>query len=182
MPIYTANLLTALRIFLLPVLVLAFYMNTSTWRHIIAFVFIFGCITDYLDGYIARTFSQTSKLGQFLDPIADKLLVSSTLLLLAGFNRIDTYTLIPAIVILSREILVSGLREHLGTFRVSLSVSRLAKWKTFLQMFAICLLLIGDTFEHDRSMHYCGEFLLWIAAFLTILTGYKYLKSSLRYF
>lgn len=179
---HTANFLTLLRILLIPLLILAFYMNSGTWRFVAAVAFITGCITDYLDGYVARTFSQTSRLGQFLDPIADKLLVASTLLLLAGFGRISEFSLIPAIIILSREILVSGLREHLSDFRVTLAVSRLAKWKTSLQMLSICLLLVGDTLEVNQGMRNCGELLLWAAALLTLLTGYKYLRAGLRYF
>jgi cardiolipin synthase len=178
----TANMITFARILLIPVLVLSFYKGTPQWRMAAAIIFIMGCITDYLDGYVARTYSQISRLGQFLDPVADKLLVATTLLLLAGFGRISQFSLIPAIIILSREILVSGLREHLSSFRVTLTVSQLAKWKTGIQMIAICFLLVGDTSEIATPARYVGEFMLWCAALLTIITGFNYVKSSIRHF
>jgi cardiolipin synthase len=178
----TANMLTFVRILLIPILVLAFYMGTPEWRLAAAVIFITGCITDYLDGYVARTYSQISRLGQFLDPMADKLLVATTLLLLAGFGRISHYSLIPAIIIMSREILVSGLREHLSDFRITLSVSQLAKWKTGIQMLSICFLLVGDTAEIVTPARYVGEVMLWCAAILTVITGFDYVKLSMRHF
>jgi len=178
----TANMLTFVRILLIPVLVLSFYMGTPQWRFAAAAIFIVGCITDYLDGYVARTYSQISRLGQFLDPMADKLLVATTLFLMAGFDRISRYSFIPAIIILSREILISGLREHLSNFRVTIAVSQLAKWKTGIQMLAICLLLVGDTAEIVTPARYVGEVMLWCAAVLTIITGFDYVKSSIRHF
>ncbi|MDP3371503.1 MAG: CDP-diacylglycerol--glycerol-3-phosphate 3-phosphatidyltransferase [Candidatus Paracaedibacteraceae bacterium] len=177
-----ANMLTFVRILLIPVLIFSFYMGTPEWRFAAAAIFITGCITDYLDGYVARTYSQISRLGQFLDPVADKLLVSTTLLLLAGFGRISRYSLIPAIVILSREILVSGLREHLSTIHVTINVSRLAKWKTAVQMLAICFLLVGDTNDSITLAHTIGEGMLWCAALLTLITGFDYVISSRRHF
>lgn len=177
-----ANILTLVRILLIPVLVFSFYMGTPEWRFAAAIIFIVGCITDYLDGYVARTYSQISRFGQFLDPIADKLLVSTTLLLLAGFGRISRYSLIPAIIILSREILVSGLREHLSTIHVTINVSQLAKWKTAVQMLSICFLLVGDTNDSITLAHNIGEGMLWCAALLTIITGFDYVKSSRRHF
>ncbi len=182
MPPQTANLLTLIRIIFIPILVLAFYMDTASWRFMAAVIFIVSCFTDYLDGYIARTFSQTSRLGQFLDPIADKLLVSSMLLLLASFGRISKFSLIPALVILCREILVSGLREHLSNYRVTVAVSRLAKWKTGFQMLSICCLLVGNSMTPNHPLHLGGEILLWVSAMLTLITGYKYITASIRYF
>lgn len=178
----TANILTLFRILLIPVLVASFYIGTPAWRLTAAIIFIIGCITDYLDGYVARTYSQISRLGQFLDPMADKLLVATTLLLLAGFQRISHYSLIPAIIILCREILVSGLREHLSDIHITISVSRLAKWKTGVQMLAICLLFVGDTADIVSLARTIGEAMLWVAAVLTVITGYKYVASSMRYF
>ena len=175
-------MLTLIRILLIPVLVLSFYMGTPQWRLAAAVIFIVGCITDYLDGYVARTYAQESRLGQFLDPMADKLLVATTLFLMAGFDRISRYSFIPAIVILSREILVSGLREHLSNLRVTLVVSRLAKWKTGIQMLGICFLLVGDTAEIVTPARYVGEIMLWSAALLTIITGFDYVKASIRHF
>jgi cardiolipin synthase len=167
---------------MIPVLVLSFYMDTSTWRFVAASVFIAACVTDYLDGYVARTFKQTTRFGQFLDPVADKLLIAATLLLLAGFRRIDQLTFIPAIIILCREILVSGLREHLSDLHVTIKVSNLAKWKTACQMGSICLLLVGEAMNTHTPIHLVGQGLLWCAALLTLATGYQYARASVRYF
>lgn len=178
----TANLLTLFRIFLIPVLVVAFFVNTTTWRFIAASVFIFGCLTDYLDGYIARAYDQVSKFGQFLDPVADKLLVTSTLLLLAGFDRISHISLIPATIILAREILISGLREHLVTAKISVRVTRLAKWKTAIQMSSICLLLVGETSKDFKTLSALGEITLWVSALLAVVTAYQYIRSTYKHF
>lgn len=177
----TANFLTLLRILLIPVLVFAFFENTTAWRFIAASVFIFGCLTDYLDGYVARAYDQVSKFGQFLDPVADKLLVTSTLLLLAGFDRISRISLIPATIILTREILISGLREHLVSANISMRVSRLAKWKTAIQMSSICLLLVGETTKDFKTLSVMGEIMLWLAALLAMVTAYQYIKSTYRH-
>lgn len=177
-----ANILTISRIALIPILMGAFYMNSTVGRWIAAIAFIVACFTDFLDGYVARVWQQTSRLGQFLDPIADKLLVSSTLLLLAGFGRMGPYTMIPAIIILCREILVSGLREVLSELRVSMPVTFLAKFKTALQMVAIGLLLLGDTVPGEITILKIGEGLLWASAFLTLITGYDYLRAGLKHF
>ena len=177
-----ANILTLFRILLIPFLIIAFYIGSEKARLISALIFIIGCITDYLDGYVARHWSQISRFGQFLDPVADKLLVATTLLLLAGFGRISTYSLIPALTILNREILVSGLREHLSDINITIDVSTSAQWKTAVQMVAISLLLIGDVKNSMNSVMILGEIMLWIASILTIITGYAYVKKSIRYF
>ncbi len=174
------NVLTLSRIVLIPVVMVAFYVNTTLSKWIAVIAFISACLTDFLDGYIARLMKQTTKFGQFLDPIADKLLIASTLLLLAGFDRISRISFLPAIVILCREILVSGLREYLSALHVAMPVSYLAKWKTLIQMTAIAFLLVGDI--HGISMAIPGEVLLWIAALLTLITGYDYFRTSLKYF
>ena len=174
------NLLTLGRIALIPILVAAFYTQTSLGRWIAAIVFISACLTDYLDGYVARAWSQTSRLGQFLDPIADKLLVASTLLLLAGFGRISTYSLLPAIVILCREIMVSGLREFLSDFNVTVPVTRLAQFKTANQMIGISLLLLADA-SFGQSMLMVGEGMLWVAAVMTLFSGYDYLRIGFKH-
>jgi cardiolipin synthase len=175
------NLLTLSRIALIPIIMAAFYTDNHTGRWVATLAFISACFTDFLDGYVARLWSQTSKFGQFLDPIADKLLVSSTLLMLVGFGRIRPISFLPAIIILCREILVSGLRESLSSFQVSMPVSALAKWKTAAQMTAISFLLIGDISPFGGVVNIVGEGLLWVAALLTLITGYTYLKSSLRH-
>ena len=175
------NILTFLRMAFIPVVIFLFYLQNQTGYYIAAAIFILACITDYLDGYFARTYDQTTNLGRFLDPVADKLLICSTLLLLVGFDHIKGLSLIPAIIILCREILVSGLREFLSSLQVFMPVSSLAKWKTAAQMSAISLLLIGDISPFGGAVNLIGEGLLWVAAVLTLITGYTYLKSGLRH-
>jgi len=174
------NVLTLCRIVLIPIIMAAFYTENHMGRWVAMLAFVSACFTDFLDGYVARLWSQTSKFGQFLDPIADKLLVASTLLMLVGFGRIRPLSFLPAIIILCREILVSGLREFLSGLQVRMPVSTLAKWKTAVQMIAISFLLIGDISPFGRIVNLAGEGLLWIAALLTLVTGYAYLQSSLR--
>ncbi|MGV8949219.1 MAG: CDP-diacylglycerol--glycerol-3-phosphate 3-phosphatidyltransferase [Candidatus Paracaedibacter sp.] len=175
------NLLTLSRIALIPIIMAAFYTDNHIGRWVATFAFISACFTDFMDGYVARLWSQTTRFGQFLDPIADKLMVASTLMLLVGFGRIHPVSFLPAIIILCREILVSGLREFLSGLQVRMPVSVLAKWKTAAQMGAISLLLIGDISPFGGAVNLIGEGLLWIAAVLTLMTGYTYLKSSLRH-
>lgn len=158
-----------------------FYTDNHLGRWVATLTFVIACLTDFLDGYMARLLSQTSKFGQFLDPVADKLLVASTLLMLVGFDRIRPISFLPAIVILCREILVSGLREFLSSIQVLMPVSRLAKWKTAAQMGAISLLLIGDISPFGPIVNIVGETLLWTAAILTFLTGYTYVKAGLQH-
>ncbi len=146
-----------------------------------AVIFVCACITDYFDGYFARAWDQASHLGRLLDPIADKLLVASTLLSLVSLDRIEGLTLIPALVILCREIFVSGLREFLAELRKVLPVSYLAKWKTVMQMTALTFLLTGDTQVFQVHLHQVGILLLWVAAILTVVTGMEYLKTGLRH-
>ncbi|AIK95948.1 CDP-diacylglycerol--glycerol-3-phosphate 3-phosphatidyltransferase [Candidatus Odyssella acanthamoebae] len=174
------NILTFIRILLIPVVVIAFYIDTVLWRWLAVFAFASACFTDYLDGYLARLLKQTSKLGTFLDPIADKLLVATTLLYMAGYDKISRLSLIPAAIILCREIMVSGLREHLSEINVPLPVSNLAKWKTAAQMGAITILLIGDVSK--RPIAWIGELFLWIAGILTIMTAYSYLSKTIKNF
>ncbi len=145
-------------------------------------LFIIASITDFLDGYLARIWNQTSNIGRMLDPIADKLLIASILLLLAADGTIAGWSLWAAITILCREILVSGLREYLAALKVSVPVTRIAKWKTTIQMVAIAFLLAGPA--GDTILPYTTEIgigLLWIAAALTIYTGYDYFKAGLRH-
>jgi len=174
------NILTFIRILLIPVVVLAFYIDTTVWRWIAVLAFASACVTDYLDGYLARVLKQTSKLGTFLDPLADKLLVATTLLYMAGFDKISRLSLIPAAIIMGREILVSGLREHLSDMNIGLPVSNLAKWKTATQMLAITILLIGDVSK--RPIAWIGELFLWAAGALTIMTAYVYVTKTIQNF
>ena len=176
------NLLTFSRIGVIPVLVGLFWVPGDGARWVALFLFILAGVTDYLDGYLARIWREQSQLGALLDPIADKLLVSTTLFLLAAFDRIGGLTLLPAILILCREILVSGLREFLAGIEVRVPVSTLAKWKTTIQMVAIGFLIVGDA--GDAIVPYTvqiGIVGLWAAAVLTLITGYDYLKEGFRH-
>lgn len=174
------NLLTLSRIVVIPLMIALFYVDGDGARWASCVLFVAAAVTDWFDGYLARSWNQVSKFGRFLDPIADKLLVASVLFMLGAFDRISTVSFLPALVIVLREILVSGLREFLAEVRVSMPVSRLAKWKTGIQMTAIPVLLVGDAaaFMPTRVL---GEIGLWAAAVLTIITGWDYLRSGLRH-
>ena len=181
------NILTYTRIASVVFVVLCFYLQKihSLYRfaHFTAtLLFMIACITDFLDGYIARIWKQTSNIGRMLDPIADKLLVSSCLLLLTADHTIYGISVIAATIILCREILVSGLREHLAELKVSVPVSNLAKWKTATQMTSIVFLLCGPadtTLFIGRTT--LGIILLWISAILTLITGWEYLVHGLNH-
>lgn len=169
------NLLTISRIVVIPVIFLSIYIHTAVWSMLAAVLFIIASITDYFDGYLARARNQTSAFGRLLDPIADKLLVASALIVILADNMVHPINFIPVIVILCREILVSGLREFLAEVHVGMPVTRLAKWKTGFQMTALSMILVGYMF-HDL-----GVVLLWVAAVLTFVTGYQYFQKSLDY-
>lgn len=175
------NLLTLSRIVVIPVLVALFFVDGQTAKWAALILFTLAGITDYFDGYFARTRRQISALGRFLDPVADKLLIASVILLLVAFGRIKDWTVLPALVILCREILVSGLREFLAGLRVRVPVSRLAKWKTGIQMVAIGFLIVGDAAPEEIPALAIGAVGLWIAAVLTMVTGYDYLRSGLKH-
>lgn len=170
------NILTISRILVIPFVLLFMYFDNSSFGHkIAACLFLYACITDFLDGYLARAWSIQTKLGQFLDPIADKLLVGSIMMVLVHSGRADLF---PAIAIICREILVSGLREFLADIRVGMPVSELAKIKTALQMTAIFILVLGNKGSGWDFVDIIGKYALWIAAILTVITGYVYLKAS----
>jgi cardiolipin synthase len=178
------NILTMSRIVIIPIVVATFFCDSVAMRWTACALFTLAGITDFFDGYLARRAKQVSRLGRFLDPIADKLLVVSVILMLAGFGRLTLYApfpaLIPALVILLREILVSGLREFLAELRVGLPVTKLAKFKTTAQMVALGFLLVGDAASYVYAQE-IGEVLLWGAAILTLITGYDYLKAGLAH-
>src|SRR5919205_1668454 len=177
------NLLTLSRILVIPVVIATFYIPGDFARWFGCVLFSAAGITDYLDGHFARRWKQQSDLGRFLDPIADKLLVSAALFMLTAKERLGVtdWAILPALVILSREILVSGLREYLAGLRVGLPVSRLAKWKTAIQMVAIGVLIVGDAGPAILPVTAIGEAMLWVAAVLTIYTGYDYLRAGLQH-
>ena len=186
MKIKIPNYLTIGRIIIVPVFVVTFYLP-GFYGDIIPFaLFLIASFTDFLDGLLARMFKEESKLGELLDPIADKIIVATALLLLVMNSTIKNYEVIAAIIILTREILVSGLREFLAKDQIRLAVSNLAKLKTFLQMFAIAILLTGETGNkilnfQDYNAQTIGIILLWLSAFLTLYTGYEYLRKGIDY-
>ena len=175
------NLLTLSRILVIPVVVATFYVNGDYARWFACALFSAAGFTDWLDGHMARRWAQQSEIGRFLDPIADKLLVAATLLMLTATGRLSSGAVLPALVILCREILVSGLREYLAGLRVGLPVSKLAKWKTGIQMVAIGVLIVGDAGPAMIPVAAIGELMLWVAAVLTLLTGYDYLRAGLTH-
>ena len=180
------NILTIGRIILVPIFILTFYLPGPLGDWIPFFLFVLACFTDFLDGLLARLYKEESKLGELLDPIADKIIVASALVLLIMEGTIINYEVIAAIIILIREILISGLREFLAKVQVIMPVSSLAKFKTFIQMFAIATLLTGESGNKlinfgDYNAHSIGIILLWLAAFLTLYTGYDYVKKGIAH-
>lgn len=172
------NILTISRILVIPLIVLLFFFNSPFAILLCGILFIAAAVTDYFDGYLARTMNQLSSFGRFLDPIADKLLVSSVLFMLVATMQIPFLGIIPALIILCREITVSGLREYLAELQVSMPVTKLAKWKTGFQMTAIPVIIFGKEIWLLADI---GSILLWIAAMLTIITGYDYLRAGMKY-
>ncbi len=181
------NILTYGRILCVPLIVVCFFVegrlqSSDFARWAAVWIFIIASVTDFFDGYLARIWNQTSNIGRMLDPIADKLLIASILLLVAADGTIAGWSLWAAIIILCREILVSGLREYLAELKVSVPVTRIAKWKTTVQMVAIAFLLAGPA--GDKVLPYTTEIgigLLWIAALLTMYTGYDYFRAGLKH-
>ena len=210
------NLLTLLRLMAAPAVAVMFLYFTRPWADWFALMlFISAAITDWFDGYLARLWKQTTRLGTMLDPIADKAMVVIALAVILGYSSMSPWLVLPATVILFREVFVSGLREFLGEAAGTLKVTRLAKWKTTLQMIAIAVLFAQGVFEHyfgmfaygmdpalvedvlagrEADVHglrwkmqgmvltgHAGLWLLWLAAFLTLVTGIDYFRKSMRY-
>ena len=186
MKIKFPNYLTIGRIIIVPVFVLTYYLP-GFYGDIIPFtLFVIASFTDFLDGLLARLYKEESKLGELLDPIADKIIVAAALILLVMDGTIKNYEVIAAIIILTREILISGLREFLAKGKIKLPVSNLAKLKTVLQMVSIGLLLSGDTGNkiinfQDYNAQTIGIILLWLSAALTLFTGYEYVRKGIDY-
>ena len=185
MKIKIPNILTIGRIIIVPIFVISFFIPGIVGDLVPFFLFVLASFTDYLDGFLARLYKEESKLGELLDPIADKILVAAALVLLVMNGIIKNYEVIAAIVILAREILISGLREFLAKSKgESVPVSSLSKFKTFIQMLSIAMLLTGETGNkiinfQDYNAQTIGIVLLWIAAFLTLYTGYDYLRKGI---
>ena len=177
-----SNALTISRILVIPIIVILIYMKGSLAGWTAFILFCLASITDYYDGYFARIRKEISNLGIFLDPIADKLLVASVILILTSKEIITNYEIIPALIILGREIAVSGLREFLAGIKVSVPVSKIAKFKTSLQLIALGILILSEEGFTVLPVLMFGNIALWIAAILTLYTGYDYLKSGLKHF
>jgi CDP-diacylglycerol---glycerol-3-phosphate 3-phosphatidyltransferase len=176
------NILTYGRIVAVPAMVACFYVEGYYSNWLALFIFVAASITDFLDGYLARAWQQQSALGRMLDPIADKLLVAAALLMLVDAGTIGGWSLLAAIIILCREILVSGLREYLAELRVSVPVTRLAKWKTTLQLVAIGFLIAGPAGDAVMpGVSLVGLTLLWLSAILTLYTGWDYFRAGVRH-
>ena len=182
MHLYLPNLLTYGRIAAVPALVGCFFLEGDFANWLALAIFVIAALTDVLDGYLARAWEQQTSLGRMLDPIADKLLVSAALMMLAAQQTIAGWSLWAGVIILSREILVSGLREFLGEVNVSVPVTNLAKWKTLMQMIAIGFLLAGSA--GDKIFPWTtltGLSLLWVSAILTLYTGWDYFRAGMKH-
>jgi cardiolipin synthase len=176
------NILTIARIAMIPIIVGLFFIPYEWAAWAALGVYTLACITDFLDGYLARKRQEFSAIGKFLDPIADKLLIATLLMMLVGFERLDGFWIIPAVLILFREIAVAGLREFLGPVNIQLPVSHLAKWKTTIQMVALGFLIVGDYGNHIvPETLFVGQIGVSIAAVLTVITGYQYLKAGIAH-
>ena len=178
------NILTIGRIIIVPIFVLTFFIPGLFGDLIPFFLFALASFTDYLDGLLARMFKEESKLGELLDPIADKILVAAALILLVMNGTIKNYEVIAAIIILPREILISGLREFLAKGQITMQVTSLSKLKTFIQMISIAILLTGESGNkilnfQDYNAQTIGIVLLWLSAFLTLYNGYDYLRKGI---
>ena len=178
------NILTIGRIIIVPIFVLSFFIPGVVGDLVPFFLFVLASFTDYLDGLLARLFKEESKLGELLDPIADKIIVATALILLVMDNTIKGFEVIAAIIILTREILISGLREFLAKGSISMPVTSLSKLKAFIQMFAIAVLLTGDIGNkiinfQDYNAQTIGIILLWLSAAITLYTGYGYMAKGI---
>jgi len=181
MGISLPNLLTLIRIAAIIPIVALFYVDAH-WAHWTAFgLFAAAGVTDFFDGYLARATGQVSKMGRFLDPIADKLLIAAVILMLVATGDLSGLAILPGLIILLREIAVSGLREILAELRVGMPVSNLAKWKTTIQIFALGFLIVGEASPAIIPSTLIGEILIWIAGALTLITGIDYLRAGLRH-
>lgn len=170
------NLLTISRVLAIPAIISSFYIQSKYANLITISIFMFACVTDFFDGYLARTWKVQSKFGRLFDPIADKLIVVSTIIMLIYRSKINDFTIVPSIIIICREILVPGLREFLIAMNVSLPVSKAGKIKTFLQMVAVVALII-DGYE---TIQYIGIISLWLAATITMWSGYNYISIGMK--
>ena len=177
-----SNLLTLIRVAIIPVIVFFIYLKSPFFAWTAFILFCLASITDYFDGYIARLRNEITNFGTFLDPIADKLLVAAVILILTSKGIIADWETIPALIILLREITVSGLREYLASIKISIPVSRIAKLKTMLQLSSLALLILSEGVTDFSLIIYFGKIFLWIAGLLTLYTAYDYIRASIKHF
>ena len=175
------NILTLLRILIIPVIIIFLEIGNEFYNWLSLLLYIIACISDFFDGYLARKFELESSFGRFLDPIADKILIVSVIFILVSNPIITGFFVYPALVIVIREILVSGLRDFFAHSTETLLVTNLSKWKTLIQMFSLGFLIVANNFE-SSSILYIGFIGLTIASIMTIHTGYIYFKKNLRLF
>jgi cardiolipin synthase (CMP-forming) len=175
------NLLTLSRIIVIPIIIGLFFVREPWAAWTACVLFSAAAITDYVDGYLARSWSQVSLVGKFLDPIADKLLVAAVLFMLVAVDKLNGISVLPAVVILLREVLVSGLREFLAGIRVGMPVSKLAKWKTAIQMVALGILIVGNDGPPWLPVEAIGVVGLWAAGLLTLITGWDYMQAGWKH-
>ena len=177
-----SNFLTLIRIAVIPIIVFFIYLKNPYFGWVAFVLFCLASITDYFDGYIARLRNEVTNFGTFLDPIADKLLVAAVILILTSKGVISDWDTVPALIILLREITVSGLREYLAGIKVSIPVSTIAKSKTLFQLSALALLILSESSIDVTPILYLGKIFLWVAAVLTLYTAYDYVKGSVNHF
>ncbi len=177
-----SNFLTLARVAVIPIIVICIYFKSPFFGWTAFILFCLASITDYFDGYLARIRNEVTNFGTFLDPIADKLLVAAVILILTSKGVIADWETIPALIILLREISVSGLREYLAGVKVSIPVSRIAKLKTLLQLCALALLILSESINDIGVISYMGSIFLWISGLLTLYTAYDYIKGSVKHF
>ena len=177
-----SNFLTLIRIAVIPIIVVCIYLKSPFFGWAAFILFCLASVTDYFDGYLARLRNEVTNFGTVLAPIADKLLVASVILILTAKNVISDWSTIPALIILLREITVSGLREYLAGIKVSIPVTKIAKLKTALQLCALALLILSEGITSLSLIIYLGKILLWLAGLLTLYTAYDYIKGSIKHF
>ena len=175
------NIITLFRIAIIPIILIMIITKGTTNGWVAFILFCIAGISDFFDGYLARIRKEQTSFGEILDPIADKLLVASVILILTAKGTIEGWTTIPALIILLREIIVSGLREFLAGIKVSIPVSRVAKLKTFLQISALAILILDESGIEVIPFLLFGKFALWLAATLTLYTGYDYFRSGFKH-
>lgn len=181
MAIYTIpNFLTLLRILAIPGIVCSLYTQSFNGDWIAFGFYTLACVTDFFDGYIARAMRQISMVGRFLDPIADKLLVSTVLISYVGLGRLTGWHLIPVILIVCREIFISGLREFLADYKIRMPVSYIGKLKTTAQMLSLGFLMVYPSAPANWMTYEVGLLLLWVSTLLTLWSGVSYMKCALH--